>query len=131
MNHELAATMGREMRRARTAQGLTQERAAEAIGVSVEFYARVERGKSHPSVETFQHIASTLEVSADVLLGLDGERGALPAAALWQRGEDDPPHLRRIMARVEALPDSTRRLVEMVLKECERIERQRDAAPDD
>ncbi|WP_233104095.1 helix-turn-helix transcriptional regulator [Haliangium ochraceum] len=122
--------MGRTMRRARTAQGLTQERAAERIGVSVEFYARIERGNAHPSVPTLYRIASAFEVSADALIGLDQAAAAAPVS-LADLHPDDPPPVRRAMSRLREAPPTTRRLVEMLLKECERREGARRSSDDD
>ena len=54
------------------ARKLTQEDAADVVGVSVEFYARIERGKTSSSVPTLLRIAAAgLRLSSDVLLGLD------------------------------------------------------------
>lgn len=69
MDKQLAKSIGAAARRARKALELTQEDAAERIGVSVEFYARIERGNSLPSVPTFVRIANSLGVSADTLIG--------------------------------------------------------------
>ncbi|MEM9491193.1 MAG: helix-turn-helix transcriptional regulator, partial [Myxococcota bacterium] len=63
MNRELAKSIGVAARQARKALHLTQEDAAERINVSSEFYARIERGTSLPSIITFARIVSTLGVS--------------------------------------------------------------------
>jgi transcriptional regulator with XRE-family HTH domain len=122
MNKDLAKTIGRAARDARRALQLTQEDAAERINVSVEFYARIERGNSLPSIGTFARIASALGVSADMLLG---NRPAMvqpaPGAALsWPATPpSDGPEMRRLMRRLRKARPSTLRLVTMLVKEIE------------
>lgn len=70
MNMELAKTIGAAARTARARLKLTQRDIADRVSVSVEFYARIERGTSLPSIVTFARIVSGLGVSADVLLGV-------------------------------------------------------------
>ena len=62
--------MGRRMRAAREALGLTQAQVAKAIGRSLLFYGFIERGKRKMSLETFYAIACVLNISSDKLLGL-------------------------------------------------------------
>lgn len=47
---------------------MTQAQVAEQIQVSVEFFARIERGIALPSVTNFAKIVNVLDVRADVLL---------------------------------------------------------------
>jgi transcriptional regulator with XRE-family HTH domain len=60
--------LGKTIRRARHARGMTQAQVAEQIQVSVEFFARIERGIALPSVTNFAKIVNVLDVRADVLL---------------------------------------------------------------
>ncbi len=69
MNKELAKTIGIAARAQREYLHWTQADVAERLSVSVEFYARIERGTSLPSILTFARIVSALGVSADALLG--------------------------------------------------------------
>jgi len=71
MDKKLAVVIGRGVRRARVIHGITQEQTAELIGVSTEFYARMERGQALPSVSTMVKICDCLDVSADVLVNGD------------------------------------------------------------
>ncbi|MCG8419854.1 MAG: helix-turn-helix transcriptional regulator, partial [Proteobacteria bacterium] len=48
----LQATIGRVTRNVREAKKLTQADIAERIGLSAEFYARIERGIALPSIRT-------------------------------------------------------------------------------
>lgn len=121
MNRELAKSIGKAARDARKALQLTQEDAAERINVSVEFYARIERGTSLPSILTFARIVSALGVSADALLG----RHSLPAYAApapsWTTPTpDDGPEIRRLVRRLRKASSSTLRVVSLMLKELER-----------
>ena len=67
----LRATLGPRLRAARKAMGMTQEDAAELIGISSEFFARMERGNALPSVETLKKLSEKLHVTVDHLLGTD------------------------------------------------------------
>jgi transcriptional regulator with XRE-family HTH domain len=70
VHQSLAKTIGEAARAARTARGLSQADAAEAVGISLEFYGRIERGGTLPSTPTLRSISEALGVSADALLGL-------------------------------------------------------------
>ncbi len=120
--HPLAQTIGRTAREARKALQLTQEDAAERIAVSVEFYARIERGKSLPSIATFARIVAALGVSADAMLGAGVPRslaGDGQAATWLPKPPDDSPELRRLIRRLRQARPSAVRVVGMVLKELE------------
>lgn len=67
------------LKEARLKSGLSQKDASENIGVAKSTYSLYESGKREPSVETIKKIASMLNVSADVLLGLDEEPTTLAA----------------------------------------------------
>lgn len=122
MQKELARTIGAAARQARKNLQLTQEDAAERINVSVEFYARIERGNSLPSIITFARIVSALGVSADALLG----RGPIIAPSIIGPGSwmTNPPsdnaEIRRIVRRLRKASPSTLRLVNLLVKELER-----------
>jgi transcriptional regulator with XRE-family HTH domain len=67
----LKEAIGRGVHQARKALKLTQEDAAERIGVSPEFYSRIERGATMPSLRTITRMVWALDASADVLLGTE------------------------------------------------------------
>jgi transcriptional regulator with XRE-family HTH domain len=115
MDDHLAKTIGSAARSARLARGLTQEDAADAVGVSLEFYARIERGKTLPSVPTLLRIAVALHVSADILLGLD----RLPEAGRAGLRSSDPPAAtaRKLLRRILRARPSTVRIVTLLLRE--------------
>ena len=127
MDKDLAVTVGNAARQARKALQLTQERVAEQLDVSVEFYSRIERGIAHPSTDTFVRMVSVLGVSADTLLGLDAARAAararfaLPAA-------DDPPEVRRLLKTLRTARPGTLRVVNALLNEIDRVSGTRPSA---
>lgn len=119
MNKELAKTIGTAARKARKALKLTQADAAERLDVSVEFYARIERGTSLPSIVTFARIVSALGVSGDALLG---RQPAIvqPLAGTWAPSPpDDSPEVRRVVRRLRKARPATLRLITLLLKEME------------
>lgn len=121
-NYPLAQTIGRAAREARRTLRLTQEDAAERIAVSVEFYARIERGKSLPSIATFARIVSALGVSADAMLGVGVPRTLTSDehSVTWMpTPPNDGPELRRLIRRLRRARPSAVRVVGMVLKELE------------
>ncbi len=79
-DRDLAQKIGDVARAARKARGLTQEDAAERLGLTAEFYARLERGYSLPSTASLAQMVTALDVSADELIG----KRPLAAAAQGQ-----------------------------------------------
>lgn len=126
MDKELAESIGTAARSARTSLKLTQEDAAERIGVSAEFYARIERGNALPSVPTLARISTSLGVSADNLLGrapAGGDKPTLvPAAPPAPAAPADGPELRRLARRLRKASPATLRLVALLVKELERTD---------
>lgn len=130
MDKELAESIGTAARSARTSLKLTQEDAAERVGVSAEFYARIERGNALPSVPTLARISTSLGVSADSLLGRvaprsdDSEEQHAPAQAQppTTAAPTDGPELRRLARRLRKASPVTLRLVALLVKELERRE---------
>jgi transcriptional regulator with XRE-family HTH domain len=66
---ELAKQIGKAARAARDALGLSQADVAERVEISTEFYGRLERGVTLPSVPTLAKVAAVLAVTADTLMG--------------------------------------------------------------
>lgn len=126
MKKELAKSIGNAARQARKELELTQEDAAERIGVSVEFYARIERGNSLPSVPTLARIATTLGVSADVLLGREVFRGV--DVPNWQPDPSlmEKPEIRRLLRLLRRSSPATLRLITMLIKEIEKTQGSKD-----
>lgn len=59
----------------RKERAFTQQQMAEKIGMHVSQLKRYESGSSQPTIEVFRRIALALNVSADMLLFEEGERG--------------------------------------------------------
>lgn len=66
----LKQIFGSNVRQTRKQRGLTVEKLAERVGVSVETIGRVERGETAPSFDSIEQIAAGLEVSPQELFGL-------------------------------------------------------------
>jgi len=114
MDDELAKTIGIGMRRARHANDLTQEQVAELLGVSSEFYARVERGHALPSVGTLVNICYSLDVSADLLLYGDDKAGME-----WPGHEStESPEVQRLIRHLRRAQPRVVRIVALVLAHC-------------
>jgi transcriptional regulator with XRE-family HTH domain len=121
---ELARTIGKQIAKARRALGITQEEAAERIGITVEYYARLERGQSLPSLLTFAQMSVALEVSAESLMSL-GDVTARPIAAPppWYLAPqtDESKQLSRLFRRLRGLPPELVAAAESVVKQLERF----------
>ncbi len=62
------SSIGKRIRKYRTAKGWRQEDFAEKIGLSVTYTGMIERGEKTPKLETFITIANVLNVPPDLLL---------------------------------------------------------------
>jgi transcriptional regulator with XRE-family HTH domain len=125
MDKDLAESIGAAARAARAALKLTQEDAAERVGISAEFYARIERGNALPSVPTLARISTALGVSADVLLGRavarEQEEVVKEQPSRWSAiSPSDAPEVRRLVRRLRKASPATLRLVTLLVKELER-----------
>lgn len=82
----LKKRLGANIRLARLRRGLTQEQAAELIGISTEVYGRLERGGIFPRVVKLTELCEHLKVSADELLELGRPESPAPDAehGRWQ-----------------------------------------------
>lgn len=72
---DLAATVGRNLRRLRTRQGYSLERLAVASGVSRAMLGQIENGKSTPTISLLWKIATTLGVPFATLTALEQGHG--------------------------------------------------------
>ncbi len=70
---DLRHKFGARLRELRRTAGLTQERLAERVGISVDFISLVERGVNAPSFDTLEKIAITLRVQVKELFNFDKE----------------------------------------------------------
>lgn len=58
---------GERIRKLRKSVGITQERLAEAVGISVEMMGKIERGVSGTTIDTMGQIAEKLSSSVDYI----------------------------------------------------------------
>jgi len=63
--------LGRNIAKARTKNGLTQEQLAEKTDVSTVFISQIETSVRKPSLETVYKISSALNTTIDTLIGND------------------------------------------------------------
>lgn len=61
---------GERLKQARKGNGLTQQQAAEKIGVPQQTWQRYESGKCDLKMSTIYNICKALDISADWLMGL-------------------------------------------------------------
>ena len=115
----LRTVMGPRLKAARLACGLVQKTVAEQVGITDEFYSRIECGRAFPSVENLCRIADALDVSVDDLFGIE-EHDPTPEVASEPRSR----RIRYIVDRARDNPELTRFVVQL-LKYCEGIERER------
>jgi len=113
MDTHLAKQIGSAARAARTRLGVSQADAAERIGISTEFYARIERGNTLPSTPTLVAIANGLGVGADVLLGRNALRTG-PAIRDRTHSKEEPPEVRRLLRRLRRADRKTIRVLNVV-----------------
>ncbi|MFE5896931.1 helix-turn-helix domain-containing protein [Streptomyces sp. NPDC056488] len=121
--------IGRALREARKARGISLRALAADTGISASLLSQVETGKSQPSVSTLYALVSRLRISLDDLLGLDVSTasaeepqhgGTGPAEAgrpglVLQRAADNPVLNMDSGVRWERLASFDDRLVEALL----------------
>ena len=127
-SQELAKEIGTSIAAARRTLGITQEEASERIEITVEYYARIERGQSLPSLSTFARIAVAMNISADVLLGLvamqEGNRALPPWFELPK--QEETKQLQRLFRRLRQIPPELLTIVDTLVRQLERfLEKQR------
>ena len=63
-----SAKLGRNLKRIRTAKGVSQGEVGRIIGVDRGFVSNIENGKTNPTLATITKLAKALGVSSDELL---------------------------------------------------------------
>lgn len=71
--HEVRRRFGERLKAARERAGLSRKELGDAINISPAGFAYYERGQRDVTPTSLIRIARTLNVSADWLIGLDGE----------------------------------------------------------
>jgi transcriptional regulator with XRE-family HTH domain len=64
-----AVLFGETLRRFRTDRGWSQERLAEAAGITLNYVGNLERGEQGPSLNILLRLARALDIDAPALLG--------------------------------------------------------------
>lgn len=95
---------------ARMRLGLTQAEVARELGVVTDVYGRMERGDMLPSVSSLRRVCLVLGLSADELLSLEHEEGALVARRPTALTEGSP-EFRRLVGHLRAWPPGDLRLL--------------------
>ena len=95
---EINWEVGRRVRQAREAAGLTQERFAELIGISPQNVSCVERGLAGVSLTVLRRMCEILHVSSDALLL--GKPAGNDVEALTRRLEQLPPEQFRVVQEI-------------------------------
>ncbi|AGC49297.1 DNA-binding protein [Myxococcus stipitatus DSM 14675] len=115
VDHKLAAILGGAARVARLRLGLTQSDVAERVGMAMEVYSRLERGRMLPRTQTLKRLCDVLQVSSDTLLGV-GRGGASVTPVTPRKPErEDPLELRRMTRKLRDLQPSQLRAVSRVV----------------
>ena len=63
-----AQKLGKNLKRIRTAKGITQGDIVRSLGMDRAFISNIENGKTNPTLSTITKIAKALGVSSDELL---------------------------------------------------------------
>lgn len=118
---------GEAVRAARIALGLTQGDVAERLGISTQFYGRIERGHAVPSMATLVRMIDVLGISANALVGRpggprrpghSGHSGGSGGSG-HSSGEEPPPRerpeVRRVVRKLRKASPDTIRVVNMVM----------------
>ena len=77
--------LGQRIANIRRAKGISQIHLAEMADISKEHLSNLERGNKLPSAKTVAQIANVLEVSIDVLIGIDSCQTHLEIDSKLQR----------------------------------------------
>ena len=106
----LAAALGHAARQARRMRRMTQSDAAIRMGITPEFYGRIERGHALPSVPTLARWAEVLDLDLDEIIA-QAAGDALPRGAAPQ----EPLPLRRALRRLRRATPAAREIVARLL----------------
>ena len=60
--------IGKNLREIRDRKHLLQEEVANAAGISITYYAGIERGEENPTISVIQNICKALEVKSSEIL---------------------------------------------------------------
>jgi transcriptional regulator with XRE-family HTH domain len=93
--------IGKRIKEARQAKGLSQESLSERIGMSAKYLSSVERGKENPTLDTLIKLADALEVETSELFNYQHKRSPEELrqliSCLMDEGHDEKL---RLMAKI-------------------------------
>jgi transcriptional regulator with XRE-family HTH domain len=107
----LQALFGANLRHLRKARGLTQNRLAERIEVSLDMVSKMERGAAAPSFDTIEKLCDALETQPVAFFGIGlttgpaGERERLVQKIHATLSRMNPDQLARASKMLQALVD--------------------------
>jgi transcriptional regulator with XRE-family HTH domain len=114
VNEKLNQVFGAAAREARLRRGLTQADVAERVGIAMEVYSRMERGRMLPRAQNLRRLCEVLGVSADALLGL--APGALGVGTRMPPRREESPELRRLVRTLRELEPARLKAVARVVR---------------
>jgi len=106
MEKDLKVVIGRSIRVAREARGMTQEQFAEAIGRHIDSVSLIERGRTLPALDTLIGISNVVGVGLDALV------------RPFDQVDDDETKvvLTELQFRLESLPQEKAKLALEIVK---------------
>ena len=104
----LAVLVGKRARELRLQQQATQEQVAERVSLSVQVYARLERGEMLPSLRTLARLADAFAVDPAALLRLDDVWAVSEPSVVYHTRKTKKP---QVEGYFEQLDESTQTLV--------------------
>lgn len=101
-----AAQLGRKIRILRDALGMTQEKLAEEVNISLKHLGEIERGRGNPTLTTIVSLAAALHVTASELMAAVEGGGALDTVSVEIRAlvdQGDQPTKRQMLRVLKAM----------------------------
>ena len=93
--------IGRRIKEARQAKGLSQEALSEKIGMSAKYLSSVERGKENPTLDTLVKLADALEIETSELFNYQHKKSPEELRQLVSRLMDEGHDEKlRLMAKI-------------------------------
>ena len=94
--------IGNRIQNRRKQLGLTQEQLAEAMNVSIQMVSNLERGNKAIRIDNLINLSQILDISTDYIL----------------TGRKTADDLQALAAHIAALPEKSRKMVEMLVDYC-------------
>jgi transcriptional regulator with XRE-family HTH domain len=97
-----ASQLGKKIRILRDSLGMTQEKLAEEVNISLKHLGEIERGRSNPTLTTIISLAAALHVTPSELMAFVDEREPLDAVSVEIRAlvDQEDQQTRHRMLRV-------------------------------